>query len=145
MFQPDFCLVPSGRCSKLFFDHSSLTILPLSQSITSFAPIGNRELAPNIGAPLVSLTATASSGLRVSFTAQPASVCNIQSNMLAVTGAGTCTVSALQSGNADYAAAAPVSQTVNVNAALAQTITLGSQAPVETMVVDHVEKTPTEN
>jgi hypothetical protein len=62
-------------------------------------------------APLT-LAATASSGLPVSYTVNgPAT---ISGSILTVTGAGLVTVTASQAGNADYAAATPVSQSFTV-------------------------------
>jgi hypothetical protein len=63
----------------------------------------------------VTLTATASSGLTVSYTVTsgPATV---SGNTLTTTGAGSVTVKASQAGNTNYSAAAPVSQTFTVTA-----------------------------
>ena len=67
------------------------------------------------GAGPVTLGATASSGLAVTFTATgPASV---NGNMLTITGAGAVTVTASQAGNAIYSAATPVSHSITVNKA----------------------------
>ena len=67
------------------------------------------------GPGTVTLTATASSGLTVSYsvTSGPAMV---SGNTLTTTGAGSVTVQATQAGNASYLAAPPVSQTFTVNA-----------------------------
>ena len=64
----------------------------------------------------VTLTATASSGLPVSYsiTAGPATV---SGNVVTIIGAGSVTVQASQAGNAQYAPATPVSQTFIVNQA----------------------------
>lgn len=72
----------------------------------SFAAIGNKTLST---APL-NLVATASSGLPVAFSAQTASVCSVSGSTLQLLSAGTCTLTASQSGNVDYYAAPPVSQ-----------------------------------
>lgn len=70
------------------------------------------------GGPSVTLNATASSGLTVSYSviSGPASV---NGNTLTITGAGSVTVQANQAGNVEYAAATPVSQTFTVNPAAA--------------------------
>ena len=67
------------------------------------------------------LSAIATSGLPVSFSASPAAVCTASGNTLTIAGVGTCAVTASQSGNANYAGAAPVSQALVINQA-AQTI-----------------------
>ena len=77
------------------------------QTIT-FAPIAN----VTYGANAITLHATASSNLPVSFSASgPA---QIQSNTLVVTGAGTVAVTANQSGNATFGAATPVTESFTV-------------------------------
>lgn len=69
-------------------------------------------------APLVgdtsTLVASASSGLPVSFTARPSSVCTVSGNILTGVNDGTCTVTANQAGNSIYAAAPSVPQTISI-------------------------------
>jgi hypothetical protein len=79
------------------------------------------------GASPITLTATASSGLPVTYTvlSGPATV---SGSALTLTGAGSVTVEADQSGNSQYLAALPVSQTFAVNQAT-QTITFTQNAP----------------
>jgi hypothetical protein len=68
------------------------------------------------GVAPISLNGTASSGLAVSYTVTgPATV---SGSTLTITGAGTVTVTAHQPGDANYAAAADVAQTIVVNPAL---------------------------
>jgi len=63
------------------------------------------------------LSATASSGLTVTFTSATTGVCNITSGgTLNFVSVGTCTINADQTGNAFFLAAAPVSQSFTVNA-----------------------------
>jgi predicted extracellular nuclease len=73
------------------------------------------------------LAATASSGLAVTY-AVASGPCVITGTTLTATGAGTCSVSADQAGNAGFTAAAQVTQSVTVTAA-AQTITFPAIAP----------------
>jgi len=72
------------------------------------------------GAGQIPLDATATSGLAVQYSVTgPALVSGTGSTAeLNVTGAGTVTVTASQPGNAEYASAVPISQTVTVNKAL---------------------------
>lgn len=89
----------------------SVTVSPLVQAIT-FAPLASP--VPYGTGPLT-LNANASSGLAVAFAATgPAT---ISEGRLSITGAGTVVVTVSQSGNDNYAAAAPVSQTIAVNKA----------------------------
>ena len=80
-----------------------------------------------VGTPLT-LSATATSGLTVSFASQTTSVCTVSGATAKFLEAGSCTIQATQAGNTIYAAAAPVSQSFTVNAAslTAQTITFNN-------------------
>ncbi len=75
-----------------------------------------------VGSPPFALSATASSGLPVSFAASPAAVCTVSGSIVTLAASGNCTIKATQPGNSNYAAAAPVSQTFAV-APESQTIT----------------------
>jgi len=88
-----------------------------AQTIT-FAPLTSPV---TYGVAPMTLSATATSGLTVTFSvvSGPGTV---SGNLLTVTGAGTIVVAANQAGNATYAAAPQVTQSVVVNQA-AQTIT----------------------
>ena len=67
------------------------------------------------GAAPVSLSATATSSLAVTFTVGGA--CSVNGSTLTFTSAGLCTVTAAQAGNNAYSAATSVQQTVTVNQA----------------------------
>src|SRR5208283_662652 len=68
----------------------------------------------------ISPGATASSGLAVTYTSNNPSVATIVGNLVYIVGAGTASITASQAGNATWAAATPVSQSLNVGV---QTIT----------------------
>ena len=87
-----------------------------TQSIT-FNNIGNRSFSPD---PF-QLTATASSGLPVSYTVTAGNA-TVSGDMLTLTGVGSVTVRADQAGNSVFSAAVPVSRSFNVSRAN-QTIT----------------------
>lgn len=72
----------------------------------------------------VALTATASSGLAVSFSSATTSICTVTGANVTLLGAGNCTIDANQSGNGAFAAAPAVSQTFAVSK-VSQNITLG--------------------
>lgn len=63
------------------------------------------------------LTATASSGLTVSYTSSNTSVATVVGNMVTIVGSGTTTITASQIGNANYNAALDVAQTLTVTIA----------------------------
>ena len=92
----------------------------------------NNPGTQTVGTPLT-LVATASSGLTVSFASQTTSICTVSGATATFITAGTCTIQATQSGNGTYAAATPVSQSFTVNAAgpvLVTSITIQSTASV---------------
>jgi serine/threonine-protein kinase len=82
-----------------------------SQSI-SFTPPG-----PGIVGDSATLSATASSGLAVAFSADPASggVCTVDGSTVTYTAVGSCVIDANQPGNATYAPASQVQGTITVN------------------------------
>ena len=90
------------------------TITPLTQTITFFGTIPTLTTLT----PAVTLTATASSGLPVAFESSDTNVATISGNVLTIVGAGSVTISAKQSGNTNYAAAADVTQVRLVETAL---------------------------
>jgi len=83
-----------------------------SQTIT-FGALSNMAL----GSAPVTLSATASSELPVSFASLTTSVCTVSGTTATLVAVGTCTIQATQSGNGTYSAAAPVSQSFQVEAA----------------------------
>src|SRR5205085_1142676 len=68
-----------------------------AQSI-SFGAIGDKPLA----ASPITVNATASSGLAVSFASLSASICTVSNNLVTLVTAGTCTIRASQAGNASF-------------------------------------------
>ena len=76
-----------------------------SQTIT-FGALGN----VSYGTGPFTISATASSGLAVTFTSNTTAVCTVSGNTVTIVSAGGCSVTATQSGNATFAAAVPVTQ-----------------------------------
>ena len=89
---------------------ATFLVLKQSQTISFTAPPSPIP----VGAPTITLVATATSGLPVSFTlvSGPAT---LNGASLTVTGAGLVTIAASQAGNAHYAAAPTVTQTILVD------------------------------
>jgi alpha-tubulin suppressor-like RCC1 family protein len=85
----------------------SFAIAKAGQSIT-FGPLANKRY----GAPDFRVSATASSGLVVSFAAR--GKCTLSGATVHLTGAGSCTVTASQPGDANYNAAPDVSRTFSI-------------------------------
>ena len=78
-------------------------------------------IPPQAANSTLALTATASSGLPVSFSSTTPSICTVSGTTASLLAAGTCTVPANQAGSTVYAAAPTVTQSFTVNA-LVQTI-----------------------
>lgn len=91
-----------------------VTVTKASQTI-SFATLPNRTY----GNSDFTVVATATSGLAVSFTAGATDNCTILGTTVHITGAGSCTVTAHQSGNAAYDPAADVPQSFAISKATA--------------------------
>jgi hypothetical protein len=96
-----------------------------AQSIT-FPTVGTLYVGP---AP-VTLGATASSGLPVTYTVE-SGPCSVSGATLHATGVGSCVVAADQAGSVDYTEAAEVTQTITVKADAATTckVTLTVESP----------------
>jgi hypothetical protein len=84
------------------------TGIALAQTIT-FNTIPNQ-----VQGSALALTATANSGLTVSYTSSTLSVCTVSGSTATFVNPGTCTIVASQNGNNVYAAATPVSQSLTV-------------------------------
>jgi hypothetical protein len=95
-----------------------------SQSISGFNP----PSTATFGDTAITLTATASSGLPVTFKVISGSG-SVTGNLLTIVGAGIIRLAASQSGNSSYDAAAEVSAAVNVSPAF-QAITFPAFSPV---------------
>jgi hypothetical protein len=80
-----------------------------SQTIT-FGTLSNQPF----GAAPFTVSATASSGLPVSFNSQTTSVCTVSGSQVTLIAVGTCTVQATQAGNTSYTSATPVNQSFQV-------------------------------
>jgi uncharacterized protein (TIGR03437 family) len=79
------------------------------QTVT-FGPLSNILLS----SPPFPVSASASSGLAVSFTSGTPSVCMVSGSTVTSIAAGTCSITATHAGNASYAAAPPVTQSFTV-------------------------------
>jgi hypothetical protein len=89
--------------------NQSFQVTQASQTIT-FGALSNQPLS----ASPITVSATASSGLTVSFNSRTPHVCTVSGTTVTFVTTGTCTIQATQAGNADYAAASPVNDTFQV-------------------------------
>jgi hypothetical protein len=100
--------------------NQSFQVTQESQTII-FGALSNQAL----GTAPFTLSATASSGLRVSFNSQTTGICTVSGTTVTLVNVGTCTIQATQAGNANYAAATPVNQSLQVTQE-SQTIAFGA-------------------
>jgi C1A family cysteine protease/sugar lactone lactonase YvrE len=107
----------------------NFTVKPASQTI-AFGALSNVTFGVS---PLI-LSATASSGLTVTFTSNTTSVCTVSGAAVVVLGEGTCSITANQAGNASYASATSVTQSFAVEA---PTLLVGSAAGASSFVLSH--------
>jgi hypothetical protein len=126
------CVIDANQAGNANYNaapqvQQSFTVAKGDQTInfTSTAPAGAK-----FGGPTYTVTATATSGLTVTFTidASASSVCSISGSTVSFIGAGTCVIDANQAGNANYNAAPQAQQSFPV-AKADQTISFTSTAP----------------
>ena len=86
----------------------------------------------------VALQATASSNLIVSFASTTQDICTVEGATATIITAGTCTITADQAGDANYAAAEQTSQSFTIGKA-SQTITFISEPPSNAVIGDTYE------
>lgn len=105
-------------------------------SLTQFGSLLSQTITFNAPSPVTyggssfNLSASASSGLPVTFTSSSPGVASVTGSNVTINGAGSTTITASQAGNGTYAAASSVSQTLVVNQA-PQTISF-SPIPTQT-------------
>ena len=136
---PDVCTVSDnivtgvsvGTCTIAADQGGDANYNPAPEVTQDFSiGMGNQTIsfggAPNVvvtGTGTVSATAT--SGLAVSFTSQTPSICTVSGSTVTGVNAGTCTIAADQGGDANYYAATQVTQSFSVGMDN-QTISFGS-------------------
>jgi hypothetical protein len=108
---------------------NSLTIAKADQTIT-FNPLANKTTSD----PPFTVSATASSGLAVSFSAS--GNCTVSGATVTITGAGSCTITASQSGNTNFNAAPNVPRTFNITSGGGGTSPDGTLVPPASQIVD---------
>jgi len=90
-----------------------------------------------------SLTATASSGLNVSYSSSTPLVCTVSGNVLSTVGTGICSITASQAGNANYGAAPDVVQSCTVNKGWSSTSLSRSGSTLVATLTHPGDTTPT--
>jgi hypothetical protein len=95
----------------------------IGQTIT-FGALADKTM----GDPPFAVSATASSGLAVSFGSQTPTICTVAGNTVTLIATGTCTIRASQAGDSNYNTAPTVDQSFTVNSA-GQSISVTTAAP----------------
>jgi hypothetical protein len=129
-------LINSGTCTIQASQGGSTTYAPATPVSEYFTVLATQTITFNtiptqVQGTTVALTASASSGLTVSFSSLTITVCTVSGATATLINFGTCTIQASQNGNTVYAAATPVSQSFTVSPAANFTIT--ATPPAETV------------
>jgi hypothetical protein len=141
--KPGAYVIPIGGASGSLTASVNLNVTVTGTQTITFGTIA----AQTVGTPL-SLGATASSNLAVSYSASPATVCTVSGTTATFVGAGSCTITASQAGNSYYSAATSVSQSFTVKATgpsftlTAATATLSQVPGAATGVTDAISIVP---
>jgi hypothetical protein len=115
----------NGKESANSYQVSMLT--PVTPQTITFAAIPAQAVGNSL-----TLSATASSGLPVSYASTTTTICTLAGSVVTFQAPGSCTITASQAGNSNYLAAASVTQTITVVVPVAQTITF-STIPAQTV------------
>ena len=94
----------------------------------SFAKPADQIFAP--GATVALVATGGASGNPVTFASGSASVCSVAGGTVTLVSSGICSITANQTGNANYVAAAAVTQTFGVGAAPTTTTLIGPAGPI---------------
>ncbi|MBB4842894.1 serine protease [Paucibacter oligotrophus] len=125
LWAPGTCSVAAQQIGNSTFvvANKVVQMIEISQGAQtiSFPAIATQTL----GTTPPALSATASSGLTVSYSSTSTSVCTVSGSTLTLLAVGNCSITATQAGNAAYAAASPAAQTFAVVAAAVTTTSSG--------------------
>ncbi len=115
-------VVSNGITPNAVSHGATLAVVKADQSI-SFASLDPRAF----GSGDFNLSATATSGLGVTFASSNSAVATVNGNVVTITGVGDTTITASQTGDTNYNAALPVPQTLTITKGIAG-VTLGGLA-----------------
>ncbi|SFH36913.1 MBG domain-containing protein [Pedobacter insulae] len=109
-----YTIIPSGLASNnynLTYQNGNLNILPSSANTLTFnSQVVGINVYKTYGDTNVNASATASTGLPVSYTSSNTMVAGVDSNgQVSIRSVGTTTITALQAGNGNFNAATPIS------------------------------------
>jgi hypothetical protein len=109
----------------------TITLNPASQAITFPAQSpATRAYAPGPGNTFaINPSASASSGLAVTYVSKTAGVCTLSGTTVTMLSAGTCTIGANQAGDANFAIAAEVTRDITITPILPGAPVIGAGTP----------------
>ena len=119
--QPNFSFPQSPTAVSIPTGNLSVNFIGVPVQTITFAPLSNLAY----GTAPFTVSATASSGLAVSFNSQTPFICTVSGTTVTLLSIGMCTIQATQGGNVNWTPATPVNQSFQVTQA-AQTITFGT-------------------
>jgi hypothetical protein len=140
---PTVCSVSGTTASTLISGTCTIQATQPGNAVYAAAPAVNKSFTvthavqtitfpaiptPQVALTSVGLTATASSGLTVTYTSATPTICSVSGATASTLLSGTCTIQATQTGNGAYGAAPAVNQSFWVNHAT-QTITFPNPGP----------------
>ena len=111
--EPESTAEPEGGTTPPSTTPVTVPPAPLAQTV-DFGPLIDRRYAGAGTATAFAVTASASSGLAVTFSTTTPAVCVASGSTVVLRSYGVCTVVASQEGNDSYLAASPVAQSFNV-------------------------------
>lgn len=117
-------VVSNGLGGSVTSTAATLSITKVAQTIT-FGALASKAYTD----PSFTLSATATSGLTVSFASSNSSVATVSGTTVTITGVGSTTITASQGGDSNYNPAPNVTQTLTVGKGV-QTITFGALSAV---------------
>lgn len=121
-YEGTLCVSSNDAANPLVEVPVSLTVAELEEQTITFGALP--DVAITVGT--VSVSATASSGLTVSFTSDTPAVCTVSGTTVTLVTVGTCSIRASQAGDGEYAAADDVVQSFEVTADVDVVITPGT-------------------
>ncbi len=135
LLKPGTCTIRAAQAGNIVYagaaDTQSFAVDYVAQTITF------PTIAAQTALTTVTLTATASSGLPITYSSVSPTVCTVSGDTATLLEAGYCGIEATQSGNSDYSAAPDKGQNIQVLKA-PQTITfptIGSQPALSTITL----------
>ncbi|MCW9018443.1 MAG: DUF5011 domain-containing protein, partial [Kangiellaceae bacterium] len=122
------CSITASQSGDASYNAASNVTQSFIVSQASQAIAFNALADKNLGDAGFNLSATSSSGLTVSFASNTSSICSVSGTSVSLLDVGTCSITASQSGDANYLAASDVTRSFSVQDVTAPVIVLSGDA-----------------